>query len=86
MALKMDRKSEAHTESEKSDAFGNVYFTSANGTRFKLGFVALKKSRTIDRQIIEFLRKDPGNADKLKSRISVDWNLVRDEEVDLGLE
>jgi hypothetical protein len=51
-------------ENWKADAFLNVYLPTTDG-RGKIGAIPLRVSREREAQMIEWLRKDPANLEKL---------------------
>lgn len=58
----------------KAQGFINLYLPNKNGTRSKLGFIALKDSIENHRILIEFLEKDPeAGAAKLLELLQIDY-------------
>lgn len=55
MAFKTSAQSKARDDSWKASAFLNIYITLKNGQRRKLGAIALKDSRDLDRSIMDRL-------------------------------
>lgn len=64
----------AQDDSWKAQGFINLYLSAKDGSRRKIGFVALKQSRATDAQLIEWLEKDPANIESLKSKLIIEYN------------
>jgi hypothetical protein len=60
----------------KATAFLNLYLPDKDGGRRKVGFVALKENRSIDRQLIEFLQADEGNVEVLLGKLQLEFNMA----------
>ncbi len=58
----------------KAQGFINLYLPNKNGTRTKLGFIALKDSNVNHKMLIEFLEKDPeAGIAKLLENLQMDY-------------
>lgn len=86
-----DRQSNTRTQGNnsnsdwKASAFVNIFVTRKNGTRCKLGFIALKAQDPEHAQLIEWLEADPANLEKLQSKLVLDYRVV-EEKTDDGLD
>lgn len=74
-------------EDWKADGFLNLYLPDRSGELRKIGSIPLKKSRQNDARLIEFLARDPENAQKLLSRLQLQYNSAEvDEARELDLD
>ncbi len=60
----------------KASAFVNIFVTRKNGTKCKLGFIALKEQDPEHAQLMEWLEADEGNLEKLQSKLVLDYRVV----------
>lgn len=60
----------------KASAFINIFVTRKNGTKCKLGFIALKAQDPEHAQLIEWLEADEGNLEKLQAKLVLDYRAV----------
>ena len=64
-------------ESWKADGFVNLYLPSTDGgKRKKLGAIPLRSSKPSEAALLEWLKKDPANAEKLLSKLQLDFQSV----------
>lgn len=57
----------------KASAFVNVYLPRKDGTRMKLGFIALKGDHQEQKHVLDTLRGDPEAIERLKSKIVLEF-------------
>lgn len=83
-----DRKSKKGNSSNqdwKAAAFINLFITRKNGSKMKLGFIALKSDDPEHLQLMEWLEADEGNLEKLATKLLLDYRVV-EEKTDDGLD
>lgn len=67
-------------ESWKAQGFINLYITAPDGSKKKLGAIPLKDSRNAERNLREWLGKDPEkNAAKLLSALAIEYRAADEE-------
>lgn len=64
---------------EKAIGFLNFYVPTQGGQRRKLGTIPLRESKAIEKQIADFLAADEANAEKLQTKLIIDFNPQLDE-------
>lgn len=81
-----DRKSSNSNNSSNQDwkasSFVNIFVQRKNGTKCKLGFIALKAQDPEHAQLIEWLEADEGNLEKLQAKLVLDYRAVEAKESD----
>lgn len=60
-------------ESWKAQGFINLYLPSKDGKRRKLGAIALKESKSTEKQLLAWLNEDPENVKTLASKLIVEY-------------
>ena len=71
-------------EAWRADAFLNIWARRADGSKFKVGSISLKKSSAIQAKLIERLQEDDG-LESLVNAMEMDFQLaVSEKEVNLG--
>lgn len=60
-------------ETWKSQGFLNFYLPAKNGTRRKLGFIALKDSKPNEKVLLEWLMEDPSRVATILSKLEIDF-------------
>lgn len=61
----------------KATAFINLYLPTKDGGRRKMGYIALKDSKALDREIITYLSEETEERTKeLLSKMELDFNLA----------
>lgn len=78
-------KGNANNSDWKASAFINLFITRKNGSRMKLGFIALKSDDPEHLQLMEWLEADEGNLEKLATKLVLDYRVV-EEKTDDGLD
>ena len=72
---------------ERASAYLNLYVPVTNDdgstSRRKIGAIALKNSRKMDRNLIELL-SEPSNVEKLQAKIELDFNVVEDSDGEIA--
>lgn len=74
-----DRKSKKGNSSNqdwKAAAFINLFLPRKDGSRMKLGFIALKENDPEHLQLMEWLEADEGNLNKLATKLVLDYRAV----------
>lgn len=66
----------------KASSFINLFITRKNGTKCKLGFIALKAQDPEHAQLIEWLEADEGNLEKLQAKLVLDYRAVEAKQDD----
>lgn len=66
----------------KASAFVNIFVTRKNGTKCKLGFIALKEQDPEHLQLIRWLEEDEGNLEKLQAKLVLDYRAVEAKQDD----
>lgn len=70
------KQGEFGNQSWRSDAFLNFYLPTRDGGRTKIGAIALKKSRGIQAQLIEYLAEDPETrVPELLAKLEIDFRM-----------
>jgi hypothetical protein len=64
----------------KAQGFINLYLPTADGKRVKLGAIPLKESRTNEKTLLEWLNKDPANAQKLLAQMQIEFKSAEPKE------
>lgn len=64
----------------KSDRFINIFVPSKDGSKRKLGSIALKKSRTRDAALIERLDANPNDIEALKAVLTLTYESAEGSE------
>lgn len=81
-----DRKSGKKGNTGNSDwkaaAFINLFITRKNGSKMKLGFIALKSDDPEHVQLMEWLEANEGNLEKLATKLLLDYRVVEEKEAD----
>lgn len=67
----------------KASAFVNVYLPRKDGTRMKLGFIALKGDHVEQKRVLDTLRADPEAIERLKSKIVLEFKDLEGASADL---
>ena len=61
----------------KADGFINLYLPSTDGNkRKKLGAIPLRANKPSEAALLEWLKKDPANVEKLLSKLELDFQSV----------
>lgn len=60
-------------DSWKSQGFLNFYLPAKNGTRRKLGFIALKETKPNEKTLLDWLNEDPSRVATLLSKLEIDF-------------
>ena len=69
----------------KASAFVNIFVVRKNGTKCKLGFIALKEQDPEHLQLMRWLEEDEANLEKLQSKLVLDYRAV-EAKADDGLD
>lgn len=69
----------------KASAFVNLFITRKNGSKMKLGFIALKADDPEHVQLMSWLEANEGNLEKLATKLLLDYRVV-EEKTDDGLD
>jgi len=80
-----DRKnsnSNSSNQDWKASSFVNIFVQRKNGTKCKLGFIALKAQDPEHAQLIEWLEADEGNLEKLQAKLVLDYRAVEAKQDD----
>lgn len=67
----------------KADAFVNIYLPRKDGTRMKLGFIALKGDHVEQKRVLDTLRADPEAIERLKSKIVLEFKDLEEASAEL---
>lgn len=67
----------------KASAFVNVYLPRKDGTRMKLGFIALKGDHQEQKRVLDTLRGDPEAIERLKSKIVLEFKDLEEASAEL---
>ena len=81
MAFRTNTAAAAQTndnqESWKAAGFVNLYLPSTDGgKRKKLGAIPLRANKPSEAALLEWLKKDPANVEKLLSKLELDFQSV----------
>lgn len=69
----------------KADAFINIFLPRKDGSRMKLGFIALKGDHKEQAKIIELLRKDPEALERLRSKLVLEFKDLTEVNADIDI-
>jgi hypothetical protein len=73
---------------EKAQGFINIYLpTSEEGKNRKLGAIPLRATKNIEKQLLDWLKDNPENLQKLANKLLLDFQLAEaGEKVQLALD
>jgi hypothetical protein len=57
----------------KAQGFINLYLPTQDGKKVKLGAIPLKESKTNEKTLLDWLNKDPANAQKLLGQMQIEF-------------
>lgn len=66
----------------KATAFINLFITRKNGSKMKLGFIALKENDPEHLQLMSWIEADEGNLEKLATKLLLDYRRVEAKQDD----
>lgn len=69
----------------KADAFINIYLPRKDGSRMKLGFIALKNDHQEQQKIIDLLRKDPEALERLLAKLQLEFKDLTEVSAELDI-
>ena len=69
----------------KADAFVNIFLPRKDGSRMKLGFIALKGDHQEQAKIIDLLRKDPEALERLRSKLVLEFKDLEEASAELDI-
>ena len=75
-------KSKGNNSDWKASAFINLFITRKNGTKMKLGFIALKSDDPEHLQLMEWLEADPKRLESLGQKLVFDYRIVEEKGAD----
>ena len=75
-------KGNSSNQDWKASAFVNLFITRKNGSKMKLGFIALKADDPEHLQLMEWLEAAEGNLEKLATKLILDYRIVEEKEAD----
>ena len=58
---------------EKAKGFLNIYLPSKEGKKRKVGSIALRTSKALENQILEFLEADEANLAKFQGKVIIEY-------------
>lgn len=76
-----------NNENWKSQGFINVFLPTKGGSKIKLGFIGLQDKVAREKELREWLEKDPANIGILASKLIIEYNSAQPSEsnmFDLG--
>ncbi len=69
----------------KADAFINIFLPRKDGSRMKLGFIALKDDHKEQEKILNLLRTDPTAIDRLRSKLVLEFKDLTEVNADIDI-
>ena len=69
----------------KADAFINIFLPRKDGSRMKLGFIALKGDHKEQEKILNLLRTDPTAIDRLRSKLVLEFKDLTEVNADIDI-
>ena len=79
---KSGKKGNTGNSDWKAAAFINLFITRKNGSKMKLGFIALKSDDPEHLQLMEWLEADPKRLESLGQKLVFDYRVVEEKEAD----
>lgn len=68
---------QSDNDSWKADGFINLYLPGADGKDRKIDAIPLKASKAVQKQLLEWLEKDPENINKLASKLKLTYQSAK---------
>ena len=68
---------QGNDDSWKADGFINIYLPGADGKDRKIDAIPLKASKAVQKQLLEWLEKDPANIEKLASKLVLTYQSAK---------